>query len=105
MSSLAIGKRKFGDHGGSPTCGHHATGACVTGLTRRVRAGYFRCDIKGLRAESTKLNEEFSPAFSPMGERDRRCWRNNPTTTPTAQDPLSLSRPETQADDASQSFR
>jgi hypothetical protein len=33
----------------------------VMSLTLPDASGHFRCDIKGLEAESTKLNEEFSP--------------------------------------------
>jgi hypothetical protein len=43
-------------------CGRDATPVNVTGSTTKVSAGDFRCDIKGLEAESAKLNEDFRRA-------------------------------------------
>src|SRR5580765_7992663 len=56
MFSLAM---DFISAAGRRYCGTRATPAAVTGLTRRVRRGHFRCDIKGLGAESVKLIEDF----------------------------------------------
>jgi hypothetical protein len=41
------------------SCGDHATAVAVTVVTRGGPAGHFRCDIKGLGAESVKLIEDF----------------------------------------------
>jgi hypothetical protein len=40
-------------------CGVDATPAAVTAVTRGRSPGHFRCDIKGLGAESVKLIEDF----------------------------------------------